>query len=338
MINRIIHSDTDTCSIMKLYSSLFILVDSELSRIHIMDNCPVWYRRMASMAQASVIYRGLYNLDFNKDSFINFALTNSGNRYYMQNYADMRCEPRWFPLYGLASQLHSDFLGRINIAAHDEITDQITTYDSELSNSIKNIPIDMYAFFPGPLEGGIDFPDNLPDEFKATIENEIKNPNIEASSFVSLICLSFVYKMPSEYPELASSALKTVKYRILNPESRNSLVNTILGLASIACTARNSDLANEVLIITRRYRSDLQFKITLDEALIIGLTAAAAHSELNKWISFAGDWITELSFSNFDKDEGKELYSRLSALLKCVPELWHSTGRAEAALNSVILN
>ncbi len=62
------------------------------------------------------------------------------------------------------------------------------------------------------------------------------------------------------------------------------------------------------------------------------LVAAASHADLNEWREFSGDWLTELAFGDLEGDDGEVLHSHLQCLCHAVPELWVSTGRADAAL------
>ncbi len=64
----------------------------------------------------------------------------------------------------------------------------------------------------------------------------------------------------------------------------------------------------------------------------IGLTAAAAHLDLAGWCKFVGEWVTELAFQPLGCDEMDRLHSHVEQLCHIVPELWHTCGRAEAAL------
>ena len=47
-----------------------------------------------------------------------------------------------------------------------------------------------------------------------------------------------------------------------------------------------------------------------------------------------GDFLNELAFSELEEKEGEILHSHLSVLLHCVPELWVSCAKADAALKA----
>ncbi len=88
-------------------------------------------------------------------------------------------------------------------------------------------------------------------------------------------------------------------------------------------------------ILVRRYLNDAQFGFSIDEAMRMCLVASAAHQELIEWREFAGQWLTELAFSEMEKNDAEIFLSRLTALLHSTPELWVSCARAEAALKAI---
>jgi hypothetical protein len=66
------------------------------------------------------------------------------------------------------------------------------------------------------------------------------------------------------------------------------------------------------------------------------LVAAGAYPELTDWCEFVGEWITELAFRSLQLDEMKGLHSDVEQLCLIVPELWHTSGRAHAALEAAV--
>jgi hypothetical protein len=133
---------------------------------------------------------------------------------------------------------------------------------------------------------------------------------------------------------LASQALKRCNYVLPGLEGKTQLLSILYGLANVAAIFRDTALASDVRSLVRRYRSDSQFNINLDEAVLVLLVAAASYEGIILWRDFTGEVMTELAFGRLDRDECRVLHSRLLALLHSVPELWVSCARAEAALQS----
>jgi hypothetical protein len=77
---------------------------------------------------------------------------------------------------------------------------------------------------------------------------------------------------------------------------------------------------------------DTQFALNIEDSIEICLVSAVCRADLNDWRDFVGDWLTEQAFWDLIGDEGNVLHSYLKCLCHAVPELWISSGRADAAL------
>ena len=321
---------------LKLLSALFILVDGELSRTRLMSAEPPFYRRLVSLSQAALIHRQFVN--FGADSsFCEWAYSNRGEQYYMQSLADMRLEPRWNPDLAVASQMKADFLGRIMIAAknyEDNFKDSALhglIFGTE-ADSIQSLCDFPHAYYPGPLEGAEDSPNTLPTDLSETIEEQLTAEEVGVSSFIALVNSAMIFHVDSDQVELAAEVLKQANYRLAKLKNKSQLLGILNGLATVAANSRNPPLADELRILLRRYRHDNRYGVSIEEAMRICLVASASHKELMEWREFAGDWLTELAFWDFEGHEGNVLHSHLRCLFHAVPELWVSCARADAAL------
>jgi len=324
----------------KLFSSLFVLVDGELSRTHLMSDTPPFYRRLASLAQAALLHRVIVQSGIGYKSFYEWAFSLRFESYYMQSFADMRTEPRWNPDLVDASQIKEDFFGRLMIAGNNyaenlgegELREAILG-DSE--QSLKKLSSFFRPYYPGPLEGAEESPNPLPEELAHTIDDQLNTDDVNASSFIALVNSALIFKITSGHAELAAKALRLGNYSLANLEDQSQLVGILNGLATVAAASRSSALAEELRILVRRYLNDAQFGFSIDEAMRMCLVASAAHQELIEWREFAGQWLTELAFSEMEKNDAEIFFSRLTALLHSTPELWVSCARAEAALKAI---
>lgn len=323
----------------KLFSGLFILVDGELARTHIFAEEPPFYRRLASLAQASLIQRQLTGSGIDYDHFCDWAYNSRGRYFYMQSLSDMRAEPRWNPDWATANQMQADFLGRMMIAGNNyranigggELRDVVV---GESEESIRNQYEFPFPYLAGPLEGGDDNPNVVPDQLASEIEEQLGSDEIEATSFTVLVNSSTIFRITSSQAELATKALKLAGHSLINLKDRSQLLGILNGLATIAAISRNPELATEVRILLRRYRRDVEFDVTISESIKVALIASVANRNFIDWRDFAGDWLTEIAFDDFDGDEGNVFYTYVSVLLELIPQLWISCARAEAALQA----
>ena len=89
-------------------------------------------------------------------------------------------------------------------------------------------------------------------------------------------------------------------------------------------------------VLVRKYTIDTQFPLSKQDVVWLYLTAAASRSELNAWVDFVGDCLTELAFSDLTQDEARDFHESLQDLCHVVPELWVSCARADAALRCLV--
>jgi hypothetical protein len=329
----------DKDSDIKLLSSLFVLVDGELARIQLLADAPPFYRRLAALAQATLIHRQLVASHVDIGPFSEWAMSRGWQLFYLRTLADLRHEPRWNSTLASASQLKAEFLGRIIIAGQNN---ESTIRGRRLAEIIFGTgPDSLHAFyqnpapfFPGPLEGGDEARVSLPTEIFESINKDLESAEVTPTSFIALVNASMVFHVKKDQAELAAKAIKLAYYRLLNVEDRLTLVGTLNGLAYVSAVTRSHELAEQLRILLRRYRQDAEYSLSIEEAIWAGLLAAGSHAELKNWTVYVGDWLTELAFGALKKNEGQVLHSHLKWLCHLVPELWVTCGRAEAALSA----
>lgn len=327
----------------QLLSALFNLVDGGLAKSRLLCKEPPFYRRLASLAHAALIHREILNSKIDVEKFCVWSSEVHSEYFCMQSLADMRLEPEWNVDLSAAPQLRATFLGRIMMSAHKyeisvnspEIDDLISGEDSASIRSVINRSV---AFFPGPLEGTTGSLKELPSELIKFIGEQLLSNVPEPSSFAALVNSAKMYRIDPEMAKSAAMILKAGNHRLENVEDKFHLLAVLYGLATVAAVSRSPLLADELRVVCRRYRSDVQLGVSIDEEIRICLIAAAGREGLMDWRDFAGEWLTELAFTDLDREEAITFDSRLQRLLHAVPELWVSCGKADAALKSMVGN
>ena len=324
-------------SAFKLLSTLFCFVDGELARIRLFSDTPPFYRRLAAMSQASLIHRQLVNSSVDIDRFCDLMPDDRRFQHYVQSLTDMRKEPRWDPRFTAPAQMKSEFIGRIMIAA-DRFRSSITNSQicellySEESTSLRTYSNLFHSYLPGPLEGQEKTQVDMPQEFAEMIKDQLGSNQTTPSSFTALVNFGLVFGLNKEVSELAVHTLRSGNYRLRNVETRRQLVATLYGLAAVAAATRNTALSDALKIVVRKYREDSSYVLSIQEMTNVNLTAAASHSELNDWVDFVGECMSDIAFGDLNGDDGLQCYVYLIGLCHAVPELWVSCGKAAAAL------
>ena len=298
---------------------------------------PPFYRRLAALSQAALIYRQLVELGVDPNPFGDWA-RGWPPWHYLQCLADIRSEPRWKPEYAGESQLKADFFGRILIAGRKfeeniKETDIYHLVFGRDTSSLESLSNPIYSFLPGPLEGGEESELPVPAEVVERLEAELEE-EAGISAFLALANVALIYRLDSKYSEWAVERLKRAGHRLAGLDDSGELFGVVNRLATVAAVSRRPELADQLRIVCRRYRRDGEYSLGIQETLVICLVAAASRAGLEEWMEYVGDWVTELAFSQLEQEEGRIAYAYLTGLCHAVPELWIYCSRAEAALKA----
>ena len=139
-----------------------------------------------------------------------------------------------------------------------------------------------------------------------------------------------LFNIGSEKVDRAIALIRQAGYRFpsnLEIEKRDAL---LWGLAAVASSARSEDLAGDVRLMMRRVRVDRDAPLAPAQELIVAAMAAGAFSDLRAWVTFLGEWATELAFAVDQRSEATELYSELETLCVIEPALRGAAGRGLA--------
>ena len=339
-LTRILDNDDGTHDVSgyRLQASLFKLVEYELSSRRVLVGVPPFYRRLASLAHSSVIHRYIIPSGIDVASFCDYVDGKCSLRFQLQSLVDMRVEPRWEPTFSSPIYFRSEFLGRIVATGVEFLqgADGRDIHEVVLGESKSSLQAQMEFpswYFAGPLEGGRDLTRVLPPSLVVDIESQLSVNQVTPNSFIALINSAFLGSIKRLQSKLASEALERSRNRVRNVEDRNQLLTILYGLARVSAYSRSSELAESLRLVSRNYRGDRQFPLTVEEEIRIILMSAACFSELDEWCKFVGMWIRELAFGGLENNECRRLlHWMLQVLCDIEPALWSYCGAADAAL------
>lgn len=326
---------------LRLLSSLIVLVEGELARIGVMRSKEPFWRRLASISHASMIERAIIASKIDASAFGDWAFKHGGRFFYAQTFVDMRREPRWLPEFVLPDQLAAEFIGRVYAAAQSndakikspELRNLL--FGSQASIKILFEGYFLHAFLPGPLEGGIESRAYMPPDIEAKARSAMAADKLSLNSFAILVNTALIFRLGTEFAQLAAEALRRAKYQIRNVQNSDEAFGLVVGLATVAAVTRTPELSGEIRILLRGLRRRPGGQISRQSAWRIGMVAAAATEDPHEWCRFVGDWITELAFEDMKREEAAELLEWIDALCRVDPQLWETCSRAEAALRAL---
>ncbi|MCW3477688.1 hypothetical protein [Limobrevibacterium gyesilva] len=326
---------------LSLTASLTILVDGELARSEILRSKPPFWRRLAAIAQASLIEREVLKLEnVQYAEFCQTAMRSRGQEFYLQAMTDLRVEPRWLPDFMNPDQLKAEFAGRI-LATSTRVKENIVGEQlrrvlvEEGSDSIHAQVVFPFAYLPGPLEGGTVSPVKMPADLADVLRQQLEGRELTASSFTGIINSAMIFPIDAEHTQAATDALRKMKYNLDLDDEVASPSAFLAGLAGVAAVTRSSDLATDVRILLRVLSRRDGVCVDIQDKMRIALIASAANADLPAWCQSVGDWLTEIAYGDVDAGDARKLLLTLDALCGMVPYLWRSCAKARAALASV---
>ena len=324
-----------------LFSAIIVLVDGELSRIKLFQRTPPFYRRLASFTNAALVHRALIGMNLDVKTFCEWIYANRGINFYLQTYVDMRLEPRWLPELVLPSQIMAEFIGRIILSSENHKINIMETQTYKLiigddQNTLQSRYTFPECFKPGPLEGADDLGPEIPGELRLIVEKQLYSDEIGPGRFFALLNSALIFKLEQKYTEAAANILKDKHYHLNNIENKSELISILSGLAILAAITRSTRLADELKILLRVYRNDKEYKLEVNEIIRFGLEAAASYSDLSHWCSYVGKLFDDLAFSDLTLDDAKTVHAHLRHITDCVPLLWRTCAKADAALQAFV--
>ena len=317
-------SSTKTLNNIRLFCSMVVFVDGELSRLQIFKGMPPFYRRLASFAQSALIVKVALEEGVAFDNVEQWASQQRGLNFFCQSFIDLREEPRWLPTYLTEEQINNELYGRVNVACQESDKCEVTEYlQNELTSGSR---LNMHSFLPGPLEG-ISVPAVVPDEISNLLA---KNITGEASfeSYKVLMHSAPFWKIDDEFLDRAVSLLESAQHKLAAVNDKDSVYQVLSGLAQVACMTRSQKLAASVTILSRLYRDYVEVDSEPENYLAIGVVAGAAFEDKDGWAEYIGQWCTELAYMPISEDSIGRMERMLERLCILEPYLYYTCSKA----------
>lgn len=340
MIERIRDEDPDSrTSRVALTVNLLVFADGEMSRVGIFRKDPPFWRRMAAVAQASIIERELLAAGGGDEDSSSW-LSHRAEYFFMQSLADLRQQPRCIPELISAMQLRLDFLMRARIVGHNAADGLPEGPLRDLLLGSGEGSLETHTAFPtasapGPIEGGVEGGAVAPDAVVQKLRELDGDKALDIQAFTGVVNFCLAYRFDEEVAAMIVSLLKKVQYRVnLRPDPDVGFA-LMMSLAIIAASIRHPALANEVRILTRVLRRRGDIVASADDQMRIALIACASRPDLADWCKAVGEWLIEISNGEMSRNEALAARSHLHILCHAVPELWPHVAKADAALAAI---
>ncbi|KKN14917.1 hypothetical protein LCGC14_0991330, partial [marine sediment metagenome] len=241
-----------------LLNALIILVDSELSLLQIFQNKPTFYRRLAAFTQAALIQRATIRANVHDNKFIPNVIEQRSMTFYCQNLIDLRLEPRWLPDYQTPKQLKMELVGRIYLSALQSEKQLNQTrlgdilFDSNSLSPSPQLSLGINFMLSGPLEGNIS-PSKLPLDISKEFEKELYTAQLNIRGITPLLNIAQIWRLEIDHTKHLINILKEAKHKLYQTKNQDEIISILQGIAIVSAISRNTELAAELVILSRRY-------------------------------------------------------------------------------------
>ena len=326
---------------LRYLSALIMLVDGELSRKQTLATWPPFRRRIAAIAQASLIARVTFG-EVDTAQFASSAIEDRGWRFLVQSLVDLRQEPRWRPDYVGPEQLKHEFVGRIlnragtiGVEALSESIGKLIF--GEEPGSLQPLTHFPMSYWPGPIEGAINDEVQLsPASYQSGIEEALSHDNLTIDQLFMLINTNGLFRIASDQIDRTVDRIRQSGPRLFPTPNEVDIQSALVGLSYVAAANRKPELADQVRVVARRRRQSGDTSISIGDEFHLALVASAAHEDAGAWREALGPWLHEIAFSISTKRAAQDCATWLGALCEIDPLLHTRVGRARAALAIVL--
>jgi hypothetical protein len=336
-LDKLLVDDPETPdSIYRVASTLILLSESIILQSNALVTSPPYFRRWAAMTHAGLLEATLRHHHYDVAAVADFIERTGGSRYFFTCLLDLPAEPRWMPEYISAEQLKNEVICRLYKAGINFLKPGDALYEKILGKSEGSVA--THLVFPGshlagPLEGGTEAPNDIPNEMLHRLVNIDESSPFDPTVFAGLVNCCSVFRITREHSALARRALSVAKKTVAQNFDSQHRLSLVLGLARVANFARDPELASEVRILSRIARRLQTEGYELEEVRVL-LTAAGAHETQLAWVTFVDDWLLEMA-REAPEETRHQLADNVYELFRYRPELAGAFSRTIAFLESL---
>ena len=316
-----------------LQAALIAHVDGSINTGQMLFGEPPFWRRAASIAQAAVVERVLLSAGVPLSSLSVWA-KQAWPRFQAATLCDLVKEPRWHGYLLQPGQLSQELIGRVMNAAglrRGEIDDSQLgeLIFAEAKGSLASKWNVAFARLPGPLEGGVDFAQALPELLIEETMRALDHP--ETPLLERLLVAAHTIGLGSAPALLVDKIAATLRsFDATLADVEEALVHQfVIVLAMAASDSRHTSLAKaiEEFVVTRP-------NLPMAVRLHAGLTAYGAFENESEWIEAVVLLARRLTARGLDREEASHVYFVVSTMCEAQWSLRAPLGDALARLQS----
>ena len=323
-----------------LFGAIFVVTTAHLAEHEILGRRPVYWRRVAAVAHASLVARICASAGFKPEEISKWAMRVAGETYFLSVLSEFAAEPQWRPEWIVTHFLVADVFGRAMGTLHRIGVEQSPpSWRQKIEKAHEWIVEDMldpFTQYPAVLEGtrrpkrptlaefsAINF--TAGTEMYAKLKSDPSISNLLAASPL-IEALGF----PAEVTDDVFRVLDQLRKqpRVKDKDRSTSIALSVI--AHIAVLIGNKEMADGVaevsLTRSRTYQASDPVFETL--ARLVECSAAIANPEAARGTLV--NRLEALSFTLPASEITGDLLSAMQKLMRVQPELGPLLGRAIA--------
>lgn len=196
----------------QLFSCLFLAVYGEMAYCRIHAEKPPFWRKLAAIAQASLIERCIVEIASDAAGLASWLQSVRSQIYLLECLVDLRVEPRWLPDLGFPGQLKNEICGRVwgamtKFTPGDLGPEFVGLACGDAEGSLKKKFNHVLAGLPGPLEGGTAASVELSSEEVTQIKNALSSTKITLESVSELANAAILFRFPADITDCAFQSI-----------------------------------------------------------------------------------------------------------------------------------
>ncbi|WEN13786.1 hypothetical protein PY254_11070 [Rhodanobacter sp. AS-Z3] len=299
---------------LALASALISLVDSTVNGSGVFVDVPVYWRRLASIAQATLVERAALASAVDLSAFVEWA-GGAFSLFQSMTLADLPREPCWNGFMAHPDQLRQEFLGRVLHAMEPR---RIDIADTELLQNIFGSHEDsllsrnniFFSGLPGPLEGAFETRLALPVNLVSVLESSLADDS--QPLFQRVLAAAQLADMGQLTDTVACALARAVgelDRHDVAKEGEGLMTTFCIRLSLAAAATRHEKLTAAIkqLLLS-------QPGIPLSVRFHAAVTTCAAEGDASKWAAEVGRVVTRCSSMVQSRQDAEHILFTLRAM------------------------
>ena len=291
ILGKLVSDPTRLRGELATFATAFIFASAHIAKHQQLRKQPVFWRRLAASAHASLVTRILGSQEDEDHPLLTWAMRLVGKTFYISVLNDADVEPRWKPDWISPNFLAADICGRLHqvIQRLGEATP--ASWRTKIENAKDALVKDAHPFahaYPSPLQGRrvplAEMPPSDAPAAKSFVEFAAQ-PTVE--NFLMFMQFAYAFGYPPAARDPVLKAIRTLRSEMASTPPELAEAALQLG-AYIAAGNRDAELADAIgTVAIERLVATPDFNRLLVPAIVLVECAAATESRSDALVTLA---------------------------------------------------